>query len=188
MKLKELLNQYKVFKIKHGKKYYVTSVEKNLFIRNLDIVQAKDASSFDKSKALNIIKRNKSFGDKYGIVDNSGKQTLIESIEPILFKMATSGNTYDSPFHDGFVYYFEYKDFKKDWCRLKFRVYNVNEETGGYLIDVILSGDMDIVLDEIDNIARYKKRKYGNLKVIQHKTNNNVPTKYQFSSMKKKLK
>lgn len=98
---------------------------------------------------------------------------LKESFEPYMFKSSLKNNIYDSPFHD-MKLKFEYMDFKKNWCRLKFRVYNPVEKTGGFLIDVILSGDLDDLIYQIDDIARIKKRKYGDLEVIQRKVNNKV--------------
>ena len=115
-------------------------------------------------------------------------QRLNESnkYEPDLFRLATMGGYYESPVRSGKIYHFISKDFSKEnWCRLKFRVYDKVNETGGFLLDVILSGNMDELLYELDNIALKPKRTYGSLITIQRKIDNNVPDKFQYRKMSK---
>lgn len=108
-----------------------------------------------------------------------------EDFAPALFMMAIRGNRYDFTDDSGKWLLFESTDFEKNWCRLKFRVYSDQAEAGGYLVDVILSGDMDNLLYELEDIAVLKKKKYGELKVIQRNVNNNVPEKFRYKNIKK---
>ena len=112
-----------------------------------------------------------------------------ENSEPLLFKMSTKNNIYASPFSNLILIFIE-KTFETsdNRVRLKFRVYNSEHESGGFLLDVILSGDVDDVLDHLDDIATKPKRKYGKLKTIQRKMNNNVSEKWRWGAVKKRYK
>ena len=103
--------------------------------------------------------------------------------EPILFTFSTLGGTFEFPINEGYFIKFEDKEWKANWCRLKYRVYNKKHEVGGYSIDIILKGDMDEVLSQIENLTLFKKSKSKRLKIIQYKTNNKVPEKYRYKNI-----
>jgi hypothetical protein len=96
---------------------------------------------------------------------------------PILWKMSIDNNIYKSPISD-LMLEFDKQEFGKNYAKLKFRTYR--HESGGYSTEVTLRGDLDDLLPEIENIAQYRKKKYGGLSIVHRKTNNIVAEKHHY--------
>ena len=72
-------NDWAIFIIKYGLKNFVTRIENGDFISQTDGgVKYSDPSvlKFTSDEADKIIKRNKNLGDKYGIVNSTGREIL----------------------------------------------------------------------------------------------------------------
>lgn len=73
-------NDWAIFRIQNGIKGFVTQIENDGFIHQTDsAVKYSDPNvpKFSSEEAKKIIKRNKNLGDKYGIVNSTGRNILL---------------------------------------------------------------------------------------------------------------